>query len=317
MRGGVSLTTPAPRSANVARMTRALVVGPASWNTVVHLGALPPGRTGTVFAHRDARGLGGTSAGKAVTLAALGVEVTLRTLLGPDDEGALVRHALAHPRITLDVGAADRTERHLNLMTDDGGRLSVYLALPAAPSPDPPPALLRLLRSGGVDLALVDLADHARPFLTAARDAGVPVWCDLHDDDGTAEFQRPFAAAADVLVVSEERLAGPRAFLSERVAAGARLAVCTRGVAGAIARDATGWIEVPAVPVTAVDPNGAGDAFVAGLAHATLTGHPTERALAFAAAVAAQGVASPGLGAPGVDIARAWADADRLAVRRV
>ena len=273
-------------------MPRVLVNGPVSWNTLIRLPSLPEPRSQTLFARGHHEGLGGTSAGKALTLAALGVDVVLRTAIGEDREGSLVRAALAHPRIALVVQEVAATERHVNLMADDGSRVSLYLELPS-PDPGTLPSL------DGVDAAVLDLADHSRPLLLAARAAGVPVWCDVHDDDGLADYPRDFAASADVLLVSAARLADPRAYLSAAVARGCRLAVCTDGGAGALALDADGWIDVAAAPVDdVVDTNGAGDAFLAGLLSGTLDGLPVEAALARASAAGAVAVTTRDLGAP-------------------
>jgi len=288
-----------------------LVNGPASWNTLIRLPALPDPRSQTLFASSHHDGLGGTSAGKALTLATLGVDVTLRTAIGDDGEGSLVRAALAHPRISLVVQEVAATERHVNLMADDGSRVSLYLELPS-PGPGPLPSL------DGVDAAVLDLADHSRPLLAAARAAGVPVWCDVHDDDGLTDYPRDFAAAADVLLVSAARLADPRAYLSDAVARGCRLAVCTDGGDGALALDADGWIEVPAAPVAdVVDTNGAGDAFLAGLLSGVLDGLPVEAALARASAAGATAVTTRDLGAPTATIPTLDVLAASVPVRRV
>ncbi|WP_203748497.1 carbohydrate kinase family protein [Cellulomonas chitinilytica] len=298
-------------------MPRVLVNGPAAWNTLVRLPALPETRSHTLFADGHTDGLGGTSAGKAVTLAALGVDVTLRTVLGDDREARLVRHALTHPRVTVvgELARAGRTERHVNLMAADGGRVSIYLELPE-PSPVAATAPTHLL--AGVDAAVLDLADHSRPLLAEARAAGVPVWCDVHDDDGTADYPRAFADAADVLLVSDVRLPDPRAYLRARVDGGATLAVCSRGARGALALDADGWWEIPPAPVDeVVDTNGAGDAFLAGLLSGVLDGLDTARALARASACGALAVADARLGAPGATTVAADALAQHLDVRRV
>jgi len=294
------------------------VNGPASWNTLVDLAALPDARSQTLFArgHRD--GLGGTSAGKAVTLAALGVDVLLHTVLGDDDAGAAVRAALAHPRIELLAQSArdGRTERHLNLMADDGGRVSVYLELPEPAAPLDAASVQALLAD--VDAAVLDLADHSRPLLAAAREAGVTVWCDVHDDDGTGAYAREFADTADVLLVSHARLADPAAYLRARVDAGCRLAVCTRGAEGALALDAEGWIEVGTAPVPdVVDTNGAGDAFLVGLLTGALDGLTLPAALARAAATGALAVGTHELGAPHATLRGVEELARAVPVRRV
>ncbi|MFC4614343.1 carbohydrate kinase family protein [Cellulomonas algicola] len=300
-------------------MPRVLVTGPASWNTTIRLPVLPEPRSATVFATAAHDGLGGTSAGKALTLAALGLDVTLRTVLGDDEHAPRVRTALDHPRVTLRAEAAadGRSERHVNVLADDGARLSLYLALPSpARAVDPVPDDVRALLDGAA-AAVVDLADHSRPVLAAARAAGVPVWCDVHDDDGTATgYARPFAQAADVLLVSADRLADPAAYLDAAVARGARLAVCTAGASGAIARDADGWWDVPAAPVDrVVDTDGAGDAFLAGLLHGVLDGLPHPAALARASACGALAVGTPGVGAALATPSAVAALAERVAVR--
>jgi sugar/nucleoside kinase (ribokinase family) len=130
--------------------------------------------------------------------------------------------------------------------------------------------------------------------LPAARTAGCEIWCDLHDYDGAAQFHRPFIEAADVLVVSADRLPDPRGFLNQAVAGGARLAVCTDGSRGAIATSAAeGEWTVGPVPVeTVVDTNGAGDAFVAGLLAARIGGADLSQSLRWASAAGALAVRS-------------------------
>lgn len=287
-------------------MPHVLVAGPASWNTIVRVPALPTA-AGMSVASGYEETLGGTSAGKALTLARLGLHVTLRTALGDDDAAAHIRAALAHPHLTVVPGTGGGpSERHLNLMTPDGGRASIYLHFPPDPGPVPREVADAVARA---DVVVADLADHARAVLALARAADVPVWCDLHDWDGEAEFHRAFADAADVLVVSGDRLPDPRAFLAERVAAGARWAVCTLGAQGAVGLGRTeGWVDVPAVPVERVlDTNGAGDAFVAGLLLGHLEGRDLSASMSLGAAAGALAVASPGL----------VSDADADAVHRL
>ncbi|WP_263730260.1 carbohydrate kinase family protein [Cellulomonas sp. SG140] len=296
-------------------MPAVVVNGPASWNTLVRLDALPQPRSQTLAARSVEHGLGGTAAGKAVTLAALGVDVLLSTVLGDDEPGTQVRTGLDRPglRVLGRPAARGRTEQHLNLLAQNGDRVSIYLELPQVQGPTPS-GLLAALREAPV--AVLDLAEHSRPLLEAARASRVPVWCDVHDDDGAAEYPRAFAQVADVLLVSAARLDDPRRYLDARVVAGARLAVCTAGSAGALARDAEGWWEVPAVRVDVVDPEGAGDAFLAGLLAAHLDGLPTPDGLALASAVAALAVAQPGLGGGSVTRAQADALAGSVRVRR-
>jgi sugar/nucleoside kinase (ribokinase family) len=277
-----------------------VIAGPVSWNTIVRVPSLPT-RPETVFAsgHEDA--LGGTSAGKALNLARLGVDVTLRTVLGNDDAAPHIEAALAHPRLTLEAATREGpSEHHLNLMTPEGGRLSIYLDLPPDPGPPPPSVVEAVARA---DVVVADLADHTRALIPLARQAGVPLWCDLHDYDGVARFHREFAEAADVLAISGERMPDVRAFLTARVDAGAVWAVCTLGARGAVAFGREeGWVEVPAVPVIeVVDTNGAGDAFFAGMLLGRIEGRPLADCMRLGTAAGALAVSAPGLVSEHID----------------
>ncbi|GAA1719767.1 hypothetical protein GCM10009809_14430 [Isoptericola hypogeus] len=286
--------------------TDVLVAGPASWNRIVHVDALPDPTPHTVFARDSYDTIGGTSAGKALNLAALGRTVALRTVLGADDEGRRVRDAMAGAagagvRLIAEPSADGRSESHLNLMAPGGGRLSVYLRAPgdvpaAGPLWDETLAALDAARA-----VVVDLAAHSLPVLAAAAARGRDVWVDLHDYDGVADFHRPWVDAGTHVFLSSDRLPGWRDFLRARVDAGARLAVCTHGAAGATALTPDGgFVEVDAVPVAdVVDTNGAGDGFFAGVLDAHLRGAALTEALRAGAMHAARVVRTPGLAPAG------------------
>lgn len=271
-----------------------LVNGPASWNTLVDLDRLPDPVPHMVAATGHRSALGGTSAGKSLALARLGVPVLLRTVLGSDDDAGRIRAALRHPHLRLAAQTVrGPSEHHLNLMAADGGRLSVYLD--AAPDPGPAPASV-VAALTAAPVAVLDLAAHSVPLLGEARRAGAEVWCDLHDDDGVAAFHEPFRRAADVVVISADRLPDVEAFLGARLAAGARWAVCTRGPDGATAMSADGEVlDVGVLPARVVDTNGAGDSFAAGMLAARLAGRPLAECLAWGAAAGSLCVASPDL----------------------
>lgn len=275
---------------------RVLVAGPVSWNRIVHLDALPEPRPHTVFARRHTDTVGGTSAGKALNLADLGAAVTLSTVLGDDPEGRLARTELEHARISLLAEtSAGGTEQHLNLMDGDGGRVSVYLRLP-----DPPARTLRDADLAAAledcEVAVVDLAEHSRPLLESARAVGRPLWCDVHDYDGTAAFHRDWVDAADVLFLNDDGMADPLPFMRSRIAAGSSLVVCTQGSRGATAVTAAAELHVPVRPVSdVVDTNGAGDAFFSGFLVATRAGHGLAPAMEAGHRQAAACLRSPGL----------------------
>ncbi|MBL0887389.1 carbohydrate kinase family protein [Myceligenerans indicum] len=273
-----------------------VVVGPASWNTLVRLDALPEPRPHTVFARETVRTVGGTSAGKALHLADLGTAATLVTAVGDDPEAELVLGALARAGDRLEVlahRAPGPTEQHLNLMTDAGERVSVYLAVPAEPARlDDAHVAERL---AAADNVVLDLAASSLELLDAARAGGAELWTDLHDYDGVSEFHQPFANACSHIFLNDDGTDDHAGVMRALLDRGATTVVCTLGARGAVALTRDGWAECPAEPAEIVDTNGAGDAFFAGFLTAHLTGASTGECLRAGARQAVRALGSPHL----------------------
>lgn len=254
------------------------IAGPVSWNSIVVLDRLPEPVPHMQFAEDSWETTGGTSAGKALSLTALGRPTLLYAVSAADEPGQRVRGALERAGVRTLWGEGDVTERHLNLMTRRGERVSLYLASPSATGGADDAALVSAMREA--DAIVLDLAAEPLRLLPAASATGRPIWVDVHDYDGEADFHTPFLDAADVVFCNADRLADPVAFLRSRISAGASLAVCTLGAEGAVAIDADGVEHrVAAVPVDVVDTNGAGDAFLAGVLDARLSGADVPSAL--------------------------------------
>lgn len=274
---------------------RVVVVGPASANEIIHLAALPAPEPGTHFAERAWSTLGGTSAGKALNLAALGADVTLLTVLGDDEVGSLVRASLsaAGVRVVARASRSGACERHVNLMTEAGERVSIYTHLPEPAEPWTPADAHE--HFAAADVVVADLADHARPWIGWARAAGVPVWADLHDYDGASAFHADFTRA-DHLQLSSVRLPGWREWAARAATERGSDVVVTHGADGSSALDADGrWVEVPGEVVEVVDTNGAGDAFFAGFLVARWSGADLAASLEAGAAQAAVCLSGPHL----------------------
>lgn len=261
------------------------IAGPASWNSLVVLDRLPEPVPHMQFAEDSWETVGGTSAGKALNLTGLGRPTRLYALSASDEPGDRVRDALEAAGVDTLWGEGDATERHLNLMTRAGGRVSLYLSSPkAADGRDDAELRAAMTRA---DVLVLDLAAEPLRLLPQARSTGRPIWVDVHDYDGFAEFHRPFLDAADAIFCNADRLPDPVAFLHSRIATGASLAVCTLGAEGAVAVDGDHEEHrVSAVAVDVVDTNGAGDAFFAGVLDARLGGAGLDAALGVGARTA-------------------------------
>lgn len=234
--------------------------------------------------------VGGTSAGKALHLRQLGVDVTLVTPLGADAAGDRVREALRGAGVTLVETSAVATESHTNLMAD-GDRLSIYTALPGEPTDTDVELAAAAMQHA--DAIVVDLSSLGQAALSAAVEQDLPVWVDLHDWDGEQGFHRAFAQVATTVLINDDG-GGDRDLLLRRLLdAGAQTAIRTLGARGAVAVDAAGtWYRVPAASATVVDSNGAGDAFAAGALAATLAGRDVRGALEAGVAQAIDALAS-------------------------
>ncbi|MFB7892077.1 carbohydrate kinase family protein [Microbacterium sp. NPDC056044] len=256
----------------LASDARVAVCGPASWNHLIVLDRLPEPVPHMQFALGDLHTLGGTSAGKALHLRDRAVDVTLHALLGSDDEGRRVSAALGAAGVSVEAYPSESTERHANLMTAAGERVSLYLATPSVATAETIDRAERALSE--VDIAVVDLSEVGAALVRRrlAGAAGAPIWTDLHDYDGAAEFHEPFLRAADVVFMNDDATDDPWGLMQSCLDRGPRLAVCTLGARGAVALDASGErAAVDAMPVDVVDTNGAGDAFFAGFLAASLS----------------------------------------------
>jgi len=164
-----------------------------------------------------------------------------------------------------------------------------------------------VLHVTGITPALSDSAratvDHA---IELARAAGVPVSFDLNYRSAlwppgqAAAVCRELAARADIVFAGDDEaellgLDGDPPELARGLAAlAAGHAVVKLGERGAVAAVDGQVHTVEPVPARAVDPVGAGDAFVAGYLAETLAGRPVPERLATAAACGAFAVTVPG-----------------------
>jgi acarbose 7IV-phosphotransferase len=293
------------------RRGQVVVVGGASWNSMVYVDAYPTAAPATIHAQRWHETIGSSGAGKALNLARLGVPVSLHALIGNDEEGRRVRDALTAGGVDLVAPTAPgATTRHFNVMDRQGRRVSFLLAPTAGDAANAAEAALDLdalePRIAAADVVLLEIVDHARRVIPLALRHGKPIWTDLHSYDGVRSFERDFIDAAEVVFLSGDRIADPRPFMERTHADGARLVVCTLAEEGAIALTAAGWHEIPPEPVEAViDTNGAGDAFEAGVLFGELRGVPLPIALRMGARAAAHSVGSP-------ELASVELSADRL-----
>jgi len=271
-----------------------LVIGGVSWDYQIHLDHLPQPHPQTVFSKRSHETVGSTGAGKALALHRLGLRTTLHALWGDDACGQSIcsyfdAEGLPYLHDIDPLG----TERHVNLLDDEGRRISIYMHSASFEPTINLQTLLPLLES--CDVLVLNIINYARHLIDQARRLGKPIWCDIHDYDGFQMYHQDFIRAADVVFLSSDAMPDYREYMQQLADEGKRIVVCTHGKRGATALVDGVWLQQPALRVPAVDSNGAGDNFFAGYLYGYLRGYPPHKCMQMATITAATCVGSPEL----------------------
>jgi sugar/nucleoside kinase (ribokinase family) len=280
-------------------MKKVVVLGGVSFDTIVYLQEFPEPRAQTVFGNGLYETVGSTGAGKALNLAKLGFDVTLHAMIGSDEYGSKVRKIFEDSRVHFihDIDPKG-TERHINLMNQAGGRISIFASTATfEPSVNQAPIAAAITHS---DLVVLNINNYCRYLIPMIRKHQIQIWCDIHDYDGKNPYHRDFVDAADFIFLSSDAMPEYRSFLESLIRSGKKLAVCTHGSKGATALTSDGnWIETPIVDrYKMVDTNGAGDAFFAGYLYGHAQGCSTELSLQLASIVSGLCVTSRELAFP-------------------
>jgi ribokinase len=252
-------------------------------------------------------GFGGKGANQAVMASRLGAHVTMLTRVGRDgfgerigknfrDEGIDTTHVLMDDARSTGTAA---------IIVDDEAR-NCILVVPGA-NLGLSPADVRLVASAieAADILLCQLevpVETTREALQIARNHGVQTICNpapavALDDEllGLVDLCIPNETEIELLTgMPVNSLAQIEAAARTLLDRGVRQVIVTLGDRGALLQDQGGAMFIDPFPVSAIDPSGAGDAFIGGLAVFLAEGTPLQEALTKAAAVGALSVTRPG-----------------------
>lgn len=279
-------------------MTRVLVLGGVTYDTIIQLDNLPQPIPQTIFSKSTYQAVGGTGAGKALNLAKLGFDVTFHAFIGDDEEGTLIRQEMAKNdvRFIYDLDP-NGTEQHINLMDAQGNRISIYTNS-ATYEPDftPDRLMAEIQRNDIIVLNIINYCRYLIPFIKAAHK---DIWCDLHDYDGHNPYHHDFVQAADFVTFSSDAMPNYKNFMQDCIWNGKHLVVCTHGKDGSTTLTVDGqWIDTPALSYPMVDSNGAGDAFFSGLLYGMQMQFSTSKSLRFASVAGGLSISSTTLANP-------------------
>jgi sugar/nucleoside kinase (ribokinase family) len=248
---------------------------------------------------------GGCAANTAVSLAKLGVSVSVAGKVGGDFFGDAVEHDLRARGVrteTLQRSPSSGTSKTVILPVIDEDRRYIHTIGANADftSDDIDVSLAakaQVFALGGYFVLPAFNAPRSATLLASLKQRGVRTVLDVvvpaSDHPPTLDDLRPVLPYVDVFTpnnVEAAMLTGEtdparqaRLFLD----AGCAVTAITRGSEGALLMSASETLEMPAVPVEAVDMSGAGDAFVAGLIVGLLARWPLEETLRFAGLIGA------------------------------
>ncbi|WP_030760232.1 MULTISPECIES: sugar kinase [unclassified Streptomyces] len=262
-------------------------------------------------------GFAGAEATVAIGVSRLGHPASWTGRVGADSAGTMIIDSLRGENVDVTRARVDDTAPTGLMLrerrTPDHTRVSYYrrgLAGSRLTPQDIDPELLaraRVLHVTGITPALGDGPRAAvRHAVDLARAAGVTVSLDLNYRARlwTREEAAPeltyLATRADVVFAGPDEAslivpeADPATMARALLDLGPREAVLKLGSRGAVAATRSGEAVQDIVPVTPVDPIGAGDAFVAGYLAGLLDGAPLPGRLLLAATCGAFAVAAPG-----------------------
>jgi fructokinase len=223
---------------------------------------------------------GGSPANVALGLARLGVPVMLKTRLGRDSFGEMVRSHLEASGVQVDGGAGEGAKTTLAIATLAAGIASYDFRIDwDVEALVPLPVETRCLHTGSLATVLapgranvVDLVEreHERGRVTVSYDPNVRPAL-LGDTAQARPDIEHLVAMSDVVKVSDEDLRWlypdrrDEEVVQNWLASGPALVVVTRGGAGVYAVSAGLELRRAAVPIDLVDTVGAGDSFTSGL----------------------------------------------------
>ncbi len=246
---------------------------------------------------------GGCAANSAIALRTLGVHAAVVGRVGDDLLGEFVERYLRARGI--DTSGIAQTPGYgtsktviLPVVDEDRRFIHTFGANGALTAADIPRATLETAEviyvGGYLLLPALHQGDLAERF-RLARDRGTRIVLDVAVPSGHADLSldavRELLPLADYFLPNEDEaraLTGetePRLQAERFLESGARTVVITRGEQGTFVRSGDEALELPAPPVAALEPSGAGDAFAAGLILGILEGWELERSVRFASVI--------------------------------
>ena len=226
-------------------MKKVLIIGGASFDSIIHLPGLPDPVPQTIHSCIFHETTGSTGTGKAINLSKLGISTTLHALIGADIYGEQIKMSMQSDNLTFiyDIDPLG-TERHVNLMDETGRRISIFLTNSSFDPELEPEKFKPLIKEN--DLIILNILNYTKKLIPLCMQYQKPIWTDLHDYDGRNLYHQDYIDAADYIFLSSDNLQDYRVTMKKIMQQGKKLVVCTHGNGGSTALTSSGeWIATP------------------------------------------------------------------------
>ncbi|QRM31278.1 carbohydrate kinase family protein [Microvirga sp. VF16] len=284
-------------------MSRVVCIGGAAVDRKYHaLAPIQPGTSNPVVSERS---FGGVARNVAENIARLGVQASLVSIVGDDDNGRALLDDLKHSGIDtrcVTISDTDATAEYVAVLQPDG-ELAVGLANMAIFDRTTPALLRRAEPELGSAWVFADcnlpsetlheLAGLARQqaLMLAVDAVSTPKVMRLPQDlGGVGVF---FLNLDEARAYLDRHEVSPETAVKALLDRGVEQVVLTLGDQGLVAADSSGIVKINAVKVEIVDATGAGDALIATILVAMLKDAPLAKAARLGTIAAALTVESP------------------------
>ena len=270
-----------------------LVIGVSSYDTLIYLDDFTKKISDdmSLWAKDIFKTIGGTGAGKAMALDALGENTLLVTELGQDKQRNLILdYYKKQTSIKYKVLDADKTTTHTNLMYGEGKRISIFTSASKHVSFDS--KIEKDIKNS--DVVFLNINDYCRQYIPFIHEYKPLVVVDIHDYNVGNPYHKEFIDVADILFVSGVHIENERGFLMDHIV-GKKMVIITKGKKGSICIDENRTIyqQKAYQGFSYVDANGAGDTFSVAFISRYLKTIDIQDALKFASIAGAMACSSP------------------------
>lgn len=252
-------------------MGKVFIIGGTTYDHIVSLNEFPKPIPQTIHEAAFNETTGSTGSGKALCMQKLNMPNAFYSILGNDIYGKRIIEDLSKENINFLYDFDPKgTERHINIMDSNGGRISMFITQ----SSEQPRMSIETIKKeiNDADVLVLNIISYCKKIVPLVKESGKQVWTDLHDYTDENPYHEAFIDAAHYIFLSSDNLDDYKAVMKKLMARGKELIVCTHGKEGATALDKDGnWYEQNALSgIEIVDSNGAGDNFFSGYLYAHL-----------------------------------------------